>query len=97
MKRFGITTAEGQRSHPLGIKRLPAHRKFWLLRVVLRVLRWDKWQVRYGENRRGILAVPFLALGNVELEAVRAGEVPHRAGDRKSHFLVGCPNVPVHS
>src|SRR5262245_37701041 len=48
-----------------------------------------------GQNGNGVLAVPFFALGNIELEAVRTGEVPHRAGHRKPHFLIGCPNVPV--
>src|SRR6266550_2838983 len=48
-----------------------------------------------GQNSIGVLAVPFFALGNIELEAVRAREVPHRAGHRESHFLRGCPNVPV--
>src|SRR4051794_27913442 len=45
---------------------------------------------------RRILAIPFLALGDIKLEAVRAGEVPLRAGHRKPHFLIGCPNIPVH-
>ena len=48
-----------------------------------------------GQNGNGVLAIPFFALGNIELEAVRAGEVPRRAGHRESHFLIGCPNVPV--
>src|SRR5262245_31457588 len=48
-----------------------------------------------GQNSIGVLAVPFFALGNIELAAVRAGEVRRRAGHRESHFLIGCPNVPV--
>ena len=93
MKRFAVTAAQGQRANPLGVKRLPAHGKFRLLRVILRMLRRAKegWS-----SRRCVLAVPFLALGNIELEAVRAGKVPRRAGHRNSHFLIGCPNVPVH-
>src|SRR6266567_3803452 len=63
---------------------------------ILRVLCRDKWLDRDGQNRRGVLAVPFLTLGNIELEAVRTGEVPQRAGHRNPHFLIGCPNVPVH-
>src|ERR1043166_1869059 len=55
----------------------------------------DKRLATDGQNSIDVLAVPFLALGNIELEAVRSGEVPHRAGHRKSHFLIGCPNVPA--
>src|SRR6266446_3596651 len=62
MKRFAVTAAQGQCTNPLGIKRLPAHGKFRLLRVILRVLRRDKWLARDGQNCRGVLTVPFLAL-----------------------------------
>ena len=97
MKRFAIAAAKGERTDPLWIKRLPAHRKFRFLCVILRVLRRDRWQACDGQNCRGVLAVPFLALGNIELEAVRTGKVPQRAGHWKSHFLIGRPDVPVHS
>src|SRR5438552_2743786 len=41
-------------------------------------------------------AVPFLALGKVNFEAVEAGEVPCGAGERHPHFLVNTPNIAVH-
>src|SRR5262245_42966750 len=47
------------------------------------------------QNSIGVLAVPFFTLGNIELEAVRAVEIPRWAGHRNSQFLIGCPNVPV--
>src|SRR5262245_22211195 len=55
----------------------------------------DKREVTDGQNSIGVLAVPFFALGNIELKAVRAREIPYRAGYWESHFLVGCPNVPA--
>src|SRR5882724_7574901 len=89
MERFGVTGAQREWADPLGVKRLPALRKFRLLRVILRMLR------RQNGNRRCILAVPLFAFGNIELKAIRAGKVPCRACHGKSHFLVRCPNVAV--
>src|SRR6476469_6608466 len=97
MKRFAITAAQGQGADPLGIHWLPAYGKFRLLCVILRMLRRDKWQGCGGQNSRGVLAEPFLALGNIELEAVCTGKVPQRTGHWESHFLVSRPDVPVHS
>src|SRR5437773_11430655 len=89
MEGFGVTGAQGECADPLGVKRLPAHREFRLLRVILRMLR--------GENRsrRSVLTVPLFAFGNIELKAIRAGKIPGCACPRKSHFLVACPNVAV--
>src|SRR5207249_1783466 len=61
-----------------------------LQRVKLGVLRWQ------NGSRRSILAIPLLALGKAELEAVRSWQLPRRAGHRNTHFLIGSPNVPVH-
>src|SRR5438552_19113455 len=96
MKCLGVTGAQRQRADPLGIKRLPAHRKFRFLCVVLRVLRWDKRQEADRQDSGSVLAVPFLALGNVELEAVRTGRVPRRAGDGEAKLLIGCPDVAIY-
>ena len=41
------------------------------------------------------MAVPLFALRNIELKAIRAGKLPCWAGHRKSHFLVGRPNITV--
>src|SRR5256886_10710010 len=46
---------------------------------------------------RSVLAVPFLALREVNLEAVKAGEVPGRTRKGNPHLLVDCPDVPIHS
>src|SRR6266568_4286607 len=91
MKRFAIGATQGKRTDPLGVKCLPAHGELRLLCVIGGVCRL---RVR---GRRTVLAIPFLAFGDVELKAVRAWEVPRRAGDRNPHFLVGGPNIPVHS
>src|SRR5262249_11465869 len=90
MKRFNIGATQRERADPFGVKRLPAHGELWLLCVIRGVRRLRAWSCR------AVLAVPFLALGDVELEAVRTREVPRRAGDRNPHFLVGCPNISVH-
>ena len=45
---------------------------------------------------RSIIAVPFLALGEVHLKAVEPPEVPRWTGERHPHFLVDSPNIPVH-
>src|SRR2546430_13312175 len=46
---------------------------------------------------RSVLAVPFLALREVNLEAVKAGEVPGSTRKGNPHLLVDCPDVPIHS
>src|SRR5206468_12439577 len=89
MKPFAVSTTQGERANPVGVKRLPAHGELRLLRIKLGVLRFQDCSCR------GVLAVPFLALGNVELETVRRRELPRRAGYRNTHFLVGGPNIPV--
>src|SRR5437868_455428 len=71
---------------------LPADRYLWLLRVIRR-MRCREVGTEYW---RSILAVPFLALGKVNFEAVEAGEVPCGAGERHPHFLVNTPNIAVH-
>src|SRR5258705_7528616 len=93
MKRFRVTATQSQRSDILGIKRLPANRHLRLLRVISSVCR----RLKRNQNRRCVLAVPFLPLSEVYLKAVEAGEVPCRAGKRHPHFLVDCPDVPVHT
>src|SRR5262245_38863042 len=89
MERLGVTGAQGECADPLGVKRLPAHREFRLLRVVLRMLRFE------GCSGRRVLTVPLFAFGNIDLKAICAGKVPCGARYRKSHFLVSCPNVAV--
>src|SRR5437588_5084231 len=89
MKRFAVSAAQGEGTNPLGVKRLPANGKFRLLRVVLRVL------LRQNGSRRGILAIPFLALGNAELETVRSWKIPTGACHRNTDLLLGAPNVTV--
>src|SRR5262249_14357381 len=41
VERLGITRAQGNCADPLEVKRLPAHREFGLLRVILRMLRGE--------------------------------------------------------
>src|SRR5437762_7586857 len=89
MKPFAVSTTQGERANPVGVKRLPAHGELRLLRVKLGVLRFQ------DRSWRSVLAVPFLALGNVDLEAVRPWQFPRWAGHRNTHFLIGCPNIPV--
>src|SRR5207253_11369495 len=84
MKPFAVSTTQGERANPVGVKRLPAHGELRLLRVKLGVLRFQDCSCR------GVLAVPFLALSNVELEAVRSGEIQRRAGQRTTIFMIGC-------
>lgn len=89
MERFGVTGAQCECADPLRVKRLPAHREFWFLCVVLRMLRFE------GASCRCVLTVPLFAFGNIELEAIRTGKFPCWTCHGKSHFLVGCPNVAV--
>src|SRR5207249_849363 len=90
MKRFAVSAAQGQRANPLGVKRLPANGKFRLLRIKLGVL------LRQNRSCGRVLAVPFLALSNAELETVRSWKIPGGAGYRNTHFLIDAPNVPVY-
>ena len=92
MKRFGVAAAQGQCPNILRIKRLPAHRNLWLLRVIFGAHTVLKWL----QDRRSVLAVPFLPLGKINLEAIETPEVPRGAGERYPHFLVDCPDIPVH-
>src|SRR4029077_302798 len=94
MKPFAVSAAQGESANQLGVKRLPANGKFRLLRIKLRVFLRENRNTSRG--CRCILGVPFFALGDVELETVRSWQLPGRAGHRNSHFLIGCPNVPVH-
>src|SRR5215469_8895198 len=77
----------------LWINRLPAYGYFRLLRVIAGVCRWYKWH----QDRRGVAAVPFFSLSEVNFKAVKAGDVPCRAGKGYSHFLIDSPDIPVHS
>ena len=56
-----------------------------------------KWEEAGRQHRRCILAVPFLTLGKVYLKAVEPREVPRRAGEWHTHFLVDSPDIPVHT
>src|SRR5207248_2373901 len=49
-----------------------------------------------SSGRRCILAIPFFALGDVQLETVCSWKIPRRAGHRNTHFLKGSPNVPIY-
>ena len=49
------------------------------------------------QHVRGVLAVPFLALSKVNLEAVEAREVPRGTGEWHSHLLVDSPDITVHT
>src|SRR5215470_12065447 len=91
MKRFSITATQSNRTDVLGIKRLPAHRYFRLLRVIRSVRRGHKW----CQNRRSVGAVPFLALSEIHLQTVESWEVPRRTRERYPYFLVDCPDIPV--
>src|SRR5438093_1702507 len=95
MKRFGIAATQGKGADKFGIERLPANRELWLLCVILAVRRRLKWESSRRQNSRGVLAVPFLALGKINLEAVETWEVPGRTGEGNPHFLVDRPNIPV--
>src|SRR6266487_2983394 len=48
------------------------------------------------QYRRGVVAVPLLALGKVHFKAVETREVPCGAGKWYPHFLVDSPDIPVH-
>src|SRR5919198_500566 len=97
MECLSITATQSHRADVLGIKRLPPHRHLRLLRVIPGVHRWPTWEDSRRQHPRGVLAVPFLALGKVHLKAVEAREVPRGAGEWHTHFLVDCPDVPVHT
>ena len=97
MERFGITATQRHRADVLGIQRLPTDRHFWLLRVVRRVHGRLKREESRRQHRRCVVAVPFLALGKVNLEAVEPGEVPRGAGKRYPYFLVDSPDITVHT
>src|SRR5207248_7383770 len=96
LKRFGIAATQGKGADIFWIKRLPADGNLWLLRVILAVRRRLKWEDARRLNCRGVLAVPLLALGEANLEAVERGEVPCGAGEGNPHFLVNSPDIPVH-
>src|SRR5215471_1987284 len=96
MKPFAVRATQGQRPNPLGLKRLPAYRDLWLLRVILAVRCRLKGKGSRRWNCRGVLAVPFLALRKVNFETVEACKVPCRTGEGHAHFLVDRPNVPVY-
>src|SRR5215467_5295552 len=91
MKRFSITATQRYSPDVLRIQRLPAHRYLRFLRVIRGVRRRHKRR----QNRRSVGAVPFLALGKVNLQTVEAGEVPRRTRERYPYFLVDCPDVSV--
>src|SRR6188768_2688694 len=90
MKPFAIRATKGERANPLRVKRLPANRKFRLLRIKPGVFR------RQNGSCRCILAVPFFAFCDVELETVCSWQLPRRAGHRNTDFLISSPNVPVY-
>src|SRR5207248_2977244 len=96
MERLGITAAQGHRADVLRIQRLPPDRYFRLLRIIRGVLRRDRREQSRRQHCRGVVAIPFLALGKIHFEAVERGEVPCRAGKGHPHFLVNCPDVAVH-
>src|SRR5207302_6976965 len=93
IKRFAVRATQGEGANPLWVKRLPAKRKFRLLRVKLGVFLREN---RRSSSRRCILAIPFFALGDVELETVCSWKIPTGAGHRNTHFLKGSPNVSVY-
>src|SRR5207244_1662751 len=72
-----------------GINRLPANRYLRPLRVIPGARVRNKW----CQNCLSVLAVPFLALGKVNLAAVEAGEVPCRACEWYSNFFVDRPDI----
>src|SRR5437899_12642526 len=90
MKPFAVTGPQGERANPAGVERLPPNGELRLLRVKLGVFLRQNGRSCGG---RCILAIPFFALGDVELEAVRSWQLPRRAGHRNMHFLTGCQNV----
>src|SRR5690242_5142204 len=96
MKPLAVRAAQGESANPLGVKRLPAHRDLWLLRVILAVRRWLKRKGFRRKNCRRVLAVPLLPLGKVNFETVETWQVPCRTGERHAHFLVNRPNIPVY-
>src|SRR4029077_20806125 len=49
------------------------------------------------EHIRSDLAVPFLPLSEVHLQAVEAREVPCGAREWHTYFLVDCPDIPIHT
>src|SRR5439155_18975279 len=81
----------------LGIQRLPPNRDLRLLRVIPAVLRREACEESGRQHCRSVVAEPFLALGEVHLEAVETREVPCRSGEWHPHLLVDGPNIPVHT
>src|SRR4029077_7300243 len=49
------------------------------------------------QHIRSVLAVPFLPLSEVHLQAIEAGEVPRWAREWHTYFLVDCPDIPIHT
>src|SRR2546428_6434624 len=96
MERLGIAATQGYRPDPFRIKWLPADGNLRLLRVILAVRRRQACEESRRQNCRGVVAVPFLALGKVHLKTVETGEVPRGTGDRHTHFFVDSPDIPVH-
>src|SRR6266550_5488921 len=97
MKRFGVARTQGKGADIFWINRLPANRDLWFLRIIPAVRCRLRWEGAGSEHRGGILAVPFLALGKVNLEAIESGKVPGRTSKWYPHFLVDRPNIPVDS
>src|SRR5262245_52818195 len=96
MKRFGVAAAQRKCADVFRINRLPADRYLRFLRVILAMRGRLKWEYPSRQHGRGVLTVPFLALGKVNLKAVKTGKVPHRTGEGDSYFLVNGPNITVH-
>src|SRR4029077_647291 len=88
MKPFAVARTHRE----LLIKRLPANRELRSLGVELRGR-----LMRYVCARGLILGVPFLALGQIKLQAVSAGEIPGWAGNGNAHFLIHAPNISIYS
>ena len=91
VKGFSVTAAQCQCTDILGINRLPAHRDLRLLRVIISVCR----RLKRNYDCRSIVAVPLLALGEVHLQAIEAGEVPRWAGKWHPYFLVDSPHIAI--
>src|SRR3954447_20114298 len=96
MERLRIAATQGKCTDILGIDRLPAHRYLGLLRIIRAMPCWNKRLDPDRQHLRGILAVPFLPLSKVHLQAVEPREIPRRTRKRNPYFLVDSPHVPVH-
>ena len=88
MKPFAVARTHRQ----FLVKRLPANRELRSLGVELRVRLRGMTEVAAV-----FCGVPFLALGQIELQAVSAGEIPGWAGHGNTHFLVEAPNISIYS